>query len=98
MLPTISTQQLPLSLWVFYEYVSNVSAISVFMRIKHLHVYSLIYIRTKGNVGAVIVLIFVHILVLREYWILTESRIPLKLGLGSVRIVGLSISPHEQTQ
>ena len=28
-----------------------------------------------------IVLIFCHILVLREYWVLTKSRIPLKPGL-----------------
>ena len=29
---------------------------------------------------------------------LTESRIPLKLVLGGVRIVALSIRSHEQTQ
>ena len=29
---------------------------------------------------------------------LTESRIPLKLVLGYVRIIALSISSHEQTQ
>ena len=34
-----------------------------------------------------IVLIFFHTLVLQEYWVLTESRIP----LGGVRIVALSI-------
>ena len=39
-----------------------------------------------------------HILVLQEYWVLTESRIPLKPVLGSVRIVALSIRSHEQTQ
>ena len=39
-----------------------------------------------------------HILVLKEYWVLTESRIPLKPVLGDVRIVALSISSHEQTQ
>ena len=39
-----------------------------------------------------------HILVLREYWVLTEKIIPLKLVLGGVRIVALSVSSHEQTQ
>ena len=39
-----------------------------------------------------------HTLVLRAYWVQTESRITLKLVLGSVRIVALSISSHEQTQ
>ena len=33
-----------------------------------------------------------------EYWVLTESRIPLKSVLGGVRIVALSIGSHEQTQ
>ena len=47
---------------------------------------------------ALIVLIFFHILVLREYWVLMESRILLKLVLGGVRIVALSISSHKQTQ
>ena len=32
-----------------------------------------------------------HILVLQEYWVLTESRVPLKPVLGDVRIVALSI-------
>ena len=45
-----------------------------------------------------IVLIFCHILVLQEYWVLTESRILLKPVLGGVRIVALFISSHEQTQ
>ena len=45
-----------------------------------------------------IVLIFFHILVLQEYWVLTESRIPLKPVLGGVRIVALSICSHEQIQ
>ena len=45
-----------------------------------------------------IVLIFFHILVLQEYWVLTKSRILLKLVLGGVRIVALSINSHEQTQ
>ena len=45
-----------------------------------------------------IVLIFFHILVLQEYWVLTESRIPLKPVLGGVRIVAFPISFHEQTQ
>ena len=31
-------------------------------------------------------------------WIITESRIPLKLVLVDVRIVALSISSHDQTQ
>ena len=39
-----------------------------------------------------------HILVLREYWVLMESRISLKPVLGGVRIVALSISSHEQTE
>ena len=43
-----------------------------------------------------------HILVLQEYWVLTESRIPLKQGKGGggggMRIVALSISSQEQTQ
>ena len=42
-----------------------------------------------------IVLIFFHILVFQEYWILTESRITLKPVLGGV---ALSISSHEQSQ
>ena len=41
-----------------------------------------------------IVLIFFHVLVLQEYWVLTESRIPLKLVLECVRIVALSSSSH----
>ena len=45
-----------------------------------------------------LVLIFSHILVLHECWVLTESRILLKPGLEGVRIVVLSISSHEQTQ
>ena len=36
-------------------------------------------------------LIFFHILVLPEYWVLTESRIPLKTVLGGVKIVALSL-------
>ena len=36
--------------------------------------------------------------VLQEYWVLTDSRIPLKPVLGGVRIVALSINSHEQTQ
>ena len=43
-------------------------------------------------------LICFHILVLQEYWVLTESRIPLKPLLGGVRIVALSFSSYEQTQ
>ena len=45
-----------------------------------------------------IVLIFFHVLVLPEYLVLTESRIPLKPVLGGVKIVVLSISSPEQTQ
>ena len=45
-----------------------------------------------------IVLIFFHILILLEYWVLVESRTPLKPVLGGVRMVALSISSHEQTQ
>ena len=40
---------------------------------------------------------FFHILVLQKYWVLTESRIPIKPVLGGMRIVALSISSHEQT-
>ena len=43
-------------------------------------------------------MVFFLILVLQEYWVLTESRIPDKLVLGGVRIIALSISFHEQTQ
>ena len=43
-------------------------------------------------------LLFFHILVLLEYWVLKESRIPLKPVLGGVRIVALSISSHDPTQ
>ena len=39
-----------------------------------------------------------HILVLWEYWALTESRILLKPVLGGMIIVALCISSHEQTQ
>ena len=42
-----------------------------------------------------IVLIFYHILVLREFRVLTENRILLKPVLGGVRIVALSIISHE---
>ena len=35
---------------------------------------------------------------LQEYWVITESRVPLKPVLRGVRIVALSISSHEQTQ
>ena len=38
-----------------------------------------------------------HILVLHEYWFLTESRILLKSVLGGVRYGALSISSNEQT-
>ena len=46
------------------------------------------------------VFIFFHIMVLQEYWVLTEGRVPLKSVLGDVRfrIVALAISSHEQTQ
>ena len=33
-----------------------------------------------------------------EYWGMTESRIPLKPGLGGVRIDAISISSHDQTR
>ena len=45
-----------------------------------------------------IVLIFFHILVLQEYWVLTESRISFKPVLVGVRIVALRISSHKQTK
>ena len=46
-----------------------------------------------------ILLIFFHILILQEYWVLMESRIPFKLFvLRGVRVVALSISSHDQTQ
>ena len=32
-------------------------------------------------------LIFYHILVLQEFWVLTESRIPLKLVLGALELL-----------
>ena len=38
------------------------------------------------------VLIFLHILVFMEYWVLVESRIPLKLVLGSMTVVALSVT------
>ena len=41
---------------------------------------------------------FFHFLVLQEYWVLKESRIPLKPVVGSVIMVALSISSHKQTQ
>ena len=37
---------------------------------------------------------FFHILVLQEYWVLMESRMPLKPVLGDERIVALSINSH----
>ena len=39
-----------------------------------------------------------HIVVLREDWVLMESRIRAKPELGGVRIVALFISSHEQTK
>ena len=39
-----------------------------------------------------------HVLVLQEYWVLIESRLPQKPVLGVVRIVAFSINSHEQTQ
>ena len=39
-------------------------------------------------------LIFFHILVIQESWVLVESRIPLKPVLGGVRIAALTISSH----
>ena len=36
-----------------------------------------------------IVLILIHTLVLQEYWVLAESRIPLKPAIGGVRIIAL---------
>ena len=50
---------------------------------------------TGNNQNLNIVLIFFHILVIKEYWVLMESRILLKLVLGDMRIVALSISSHE---
>ena len=41
---------------------------------------------------------FFQIKVLQEYWVLAESRIPLKPVLVGVRIVALSIVSHEETQ
>ena len=41
---------------------------------------------------------FFNTLVLQEYWVLTGSRMSLKLVLGGVKIVAHSISSHEQTQ
>ena len=42
------------------------------------------------------VIIFFHILVLQEYWVLVKSRIPLKPMLGGMIIFALSISSHER--
>ena len=42
--------------------------------------------------------IFFQILLLPEYRVLTESRIPLKLVLGGVGIFAISISSLEQTK
>ena len=39
-----------------------------------------------------------HILVLLEYWILTESRKTLNLVLGGRESLALSINANEQTQ
>ena len=47
--------------------------------------------KTSPRTSISVVLIFFHILVLQEYWVLTESRIPLKLVLGCVRMVALSM-------
>ena len=44
------------------------------------------------------VLIFSHILVLQEYWVLTEGRMPLGLVMGVLGVVALSIGSREQTQ
>ena len=48
--------------------------------------------------GIDIVLIFFQTLVFQEYWVLVESRVPLKPMLGGVRIFVLSISSHDKTQ
>ena len=37
-------------------------------------------------------------LLFKQYWVLTENRIPLKPLLGIVRIVAPSIKSHEQAQ
>ena len=52
----------------------------------------------RMDMSTVIVLIFFNILVLQEYSVLTESRIPFKLLLRGVRIVARSRSSHEQNQ
>ena len=54
--------------------------------------------RTSLNAVAVPSVDIFHILVLGEYWVLTESRILLKPVLDGARIVALSISSHKQTQ
>ena len=38
-----------------------------------------------------IVLLLFHILVLHEYWVMAENRIPLKLASVGVRVVAISI-------
>ena len=48
-------------------------------------------LHTIGHSYKTVLLIFFHILVLQEYWVLTESRMLLKQVLGGVRIVALSI-------
>ena len=50
-------------------------------------------VNTNQNLG-----LFFHILVLQEYWVLTESRTRLEPVLGNVSIVALNINAHEQTQ
>ena len=43
----------------------------------------------------IVLIFFFHILVLKEYWALTKSRIPLNPVLGGMRIVALFIRSHE---
>ena len=39
-----------------------------------------------------------HILVLHDYWVLMESRVPLMPVLEGVRLFARCISSHEETQ
>ena len=65
-----------------YKYKHQISFVTF-------HIYMAVYLRNcyQNNFP-----------VLLEYWVLTESRIPLKPVLVVMRIVALSISSHKQTQ
>ena len=54
--------------------------------------------KTSSLASILGLIFFFHILVIRECWVLTQSRIPLKLVPGDVKIVAHSISSYEQTK